>query len=80
MLTRKFRMPAFAVVTLVGAVHVRSASASPSGLFDACDTFAASYAAYYCSANSMSVCGLSYTCIGRNAAPIEVSVDCCSTD
>jgi hypothetical protein len=79
MLSRKFRMLGFAVVTLVGAVHVSTASASPRplGLFDACDTYAQGYAAGFCAAQGKSVCGLSYTCIGHDATPIDISAECC---
>jgi hypothetical protein len=77
MLSRKLRMLGFAVVTLVGAVHVGNADASPRSLFDACDTYAAGWAAGYCAAYNKSVCGVSYTCIGHDATPIDISAECC---
>lgn len=77
MLSRKFRMLGFAVVTLVGAVHVTNAKAAPTGRYTECAAYAEGYAAGYCAAQNRSVCGLSYTCLGRNATPIDVSVDCC---
>lgn len=77
MLPRTLRMVGFAVVTMVGAVHVSTAKAAPSGRFEVCDNYAWYYAQGYCDGQGKQVCGLSYTCLGRNATPIDVSVDCC---